>query len=205
MRSAGDNLISIDAQNPQAAQRLAKRLRESGFFQEVVAGIDSVVVQFDLVNTDRRNAEVQIQELVTGDIDESDIAQEVTEIPIVYGGEFGPDFASVCEQLELTRERFIEAHCGEYIVDMLGFTPGFAYVGGLSECLNVPRLTQPRTRVAAGSVGIADRRTGLYSLPGPGGWPIVGHTVFQLFDASAEIPFALMPGARVRFVAVERQ
>ena len=86
---------------------------------------------------------------------------------------------------------------------MLGFTPGFAYIGGLDERLNIDRLPEPRQHVPAGSVGIAGGRSGLYSLPGPGGWPLVGRTSRKLFDATADDPFTLSAGARVIFTAVE--
>ena len=86
---------------------------------------------------------------------------------------------------------------------MVGFTPGFAFVGGLEECFHIPRRTEPRQRVAAGSVGIADGRTGLYALASPGGWNIIGRTPYPLFDPGAGDPFALKAGMRVRFVAID--
>ena len=85
---------------------------------------------------------------------------------------------------------------------MVGFTPGFAFIGGLDERLRVPRRKEPRQCVPAGSVGIADERTGLYALASPGGWTLIGRTAYPLFDATAEQPFALSPGMRVRFRAV---
>jgi KipI family sensor histidine kinase inhibitor len=86
---------------------------------------------------------------------------------------------------------------------MLGFTPGFAYIGGLDKALNVPRRKQPRLHVAAGSIGIADGRTGVYALAGPGGWQIIGRTARSLFDPSSEQPFQLLPNTRVRFKAIK--
>ena len=104
----------------------------------------------------------------------------------------------------MTTDEFIALHTGsEYTVEMLGFTPGFAFIGGLDERLRVPRRKEPRLRVDAGSVGIADGRTGLYAMASPGGWTLVGRTPLRLFDAKAEEPFALRAGTRIRFKPIE--
>ena len=87
-------------------------------------------------------------------------------------------------------------------MDLVGFTPGFAYIGGLDKQLNVSRRQEPRVCVPAGSVGIAGGMTGLYALQGPGGWPLIGRTSFILFDAAADNPFVLVPGSKVVFVPV---
>ena len=205
MLSAGDDLISIPVANPRAAQNLAGRLRESRQHLEVVAGLESVVVQFDIASKDRRDVEEQIASvLAQPDVTDATL-QLVVEIPVLYGGAAGPDLENICEQLGITRQQFIAAHSGrEYVVDMLGYMPGFAYIGGLDAMLNVSRLQQPRMSVPAGSVGIAGGRTGLYALQGPGGWPLIGRTAFTLFDADADDPFVLAPGSKVVFIAVER-
>ena len=128
---------------------------------------------------------------------------ELVEIPVVYGGDFGPDLEELCDQVGMTPDEFIALHTGsEYTVDMVGFTPGFAFVGGLDERLRIPRRKEPRLRVEAGSVGIAAGRTGLYAMASPGGWNIIGRTAAKLFDADAEDPFVLRTGTRVRFKAV---
>ena len=91
----------------------------------------------------------------------------------------------------------------EHRVDLIGFTPGFAYVSGLDEHLNVPRLSDPRQHVAAGSIGIAAGLTGLYALAGPGGWPLLGQTPVALYDPDRDEPFLLQIGMRVRFKAID--
>ena len=199
----GDDLLSVGVADPQVAQRRAKLLRETGDWLEVVAGIDSVVVQFDAARIDTASAidalEIGLAENVDAETEETTLI----EIPVVYGGDNGPDLERLCGELGLSSDEFIALHTSdEYRVDMLGFTPGFAYVGGLDARLDVPRLPEPRTHVAAGSIGIAGGRTGIYSLPGPGGWPLIGRTTLALFDAAAEDPFLLAPGVRVRFVRV---
>jgi len=103
----------------------------------------------------------------------------------------------------LSANELIALHTGqEYRVDLVGFTPGFVYIGGLDDVLHVPRRRQPRQHVEAGSVGIADGRTGLYALSGPGGWPLIGRTTFKLFDPRAAEPFPIRAGMRIRFVSI---
>jgi allophanate hydrolase len=203
VQSAGDDLISVTVADPRAAQALAAALRETHEWLEAVAGIESVVVQFDNALLDRRDAENRVRAVLANMSPGTSVSTKIVEIPIVYGGEFGPDLDFVCEKLALTRDEFIELHSGRYEVDMLGFIPGFAYIGGLDERLNIDRLPEPRQYIPAGSVGISGGRTGLYALPGPGGWPIVGRTSITLFDPTASNPFTLSAGTSVVFRAVD--
>ena len=203
MRSAGDDLLSIAVANPQTAQRLAADLRDSGHWIEAVAGVDSVVARFDIATVLRADAERRLAETAATISPPALKQTAIVEIAVVYGGEYGPDFEFVCETLGLTPRELIELHCGEYTVEMLGFTPGFAYIGGLDDRLVIDRLEHPRQHVPAGSVGIAGGRTGLYSLPGPGGWPLIGRTSQILFDASSEEPFTLTAGTTVVFTATD--
>jgi len=123
------------------------------------------------------------------------------EIPVVYGGEFGPDIAFVAQHNNLSVEQVIRLHsAATYRVYMLGFSPGFAYLGGLPEALATPRLPTPRTRVPAGSVGIAGQQTGIYPQATPGGWRIIGRTPLRLFDPAQDPPTLLQAGDLVRFV-----
>ena len=182
---------------------LAAGLRESGFWIEAVAGIDSVVVRFDIADIARKDAEHCLSNAIADIRPQIAMNKSVVEIPVVYGGEYGPDLEFVCDKLALAKEELIALHCGEYTIDMLGFTPGFAYIGGLDERLIIDRLPEPRQHIPAGSVGIAGGRTGLYSLPGPGGWPLIGRTAKKLFDAAADDPFTLSAGMTVVFTAVD--
>jgi KipI family sensor histidine kinase inhibitor len=125
------------------------------------------------------------------------------EIPVVYGGEFGPDIEFVAQHSGLSVEQVMRLHSSAtYRVYMLGFSPGFAYLGGLPEALATPRLPTPRTRVPAGSVGIAGQQTGIYPLATPGGWRIIGRTPLRLFDPAQEPPTLLQAGYLVRFVPI---
>lgn len=204
LKRCGDDLFSIAVASPAEAQGLAERLRAGGDWLDVVPGIDSVVVRFDIVRLDGAGARRVIEAALAVATERLSLRDELVEIPVVYGGDYGPDLEGLCSEIGMTPGEFIALHTGsEYTVDMVGFTPGFAFIGGLDERLRVPRRKEPRQRVAAGSVGIADGRTGLYAMASPGGWTLVGRTPLQLFDAHAEDPFVLRAGTRVRFKPVD--
>jgi KipI family sensor histidine kinase inhibitor len=134
--------------------------------------------------------------------DDADIVGRSVEIPVRYGSEHGPDLAALAAHAGLGEDDVIARHCaGEYRVAMLGFSPGFPYLLGLDPLLAMPRLDTPRTRVAAGSVGIGGAQTGIYPQAGPGGWRIIGRTALALFDPLHDPPTLLAPGDRVRFIA----
>lgn len=121
-------------------------------------------------------------------------------IPVCYEPEFAPDLANVARYLKLSQEQVVTLHAaGDYLVYFLGFSPGFAYLGGLSPVLQVPRLETPRAHVGAGSVGLAGAQTGIYPNDSPGGWQLIGRTPQRMFDASRQPASRLRPGDRVRF------
>lgn len=133
-------------------------------------------------------------------------AGRLVEIPVCYGGEFGEDLTGLAAARGLTPEKVIELHSGAtYCVHMLGFVPGFAYLGGLDSRLATPRRETPRARVPAGSVAIADEQTAVYPLQTPGGWHIIGRTPLTLFRPEASPPSLLAAGDRVRFVPISAQ
>lgn len=126
------------------------------------------------------------------------------EIPVQYGGEFGVDISTVAARNHLTEDEVIALHSGrDYLVYMLGFTPGFCYLGGLDERLETPRLDVPRARIPAGSVGIAGKQTGIYPIDSPGGWQLIGRTPLRLFDPQREPPVFINAGDLVRFVPIK--
>ena len=126
------------------------------------------------------------------------------EIPVCYGGEFGPDLAFVAESHGLSPEEVIRLHCQPlYQVYMVGFTPGFPFLGGLPKELHTPRRPTPRERVPAGSVGIAGEQTGIYPIESPGGWQLIGRTPLKVFDPNRPDPFLLKAGDLVRFRPIE--
>lgn len=125
------------------------------------------------------------------------------EIPVCYGEEFGPDLEYVANYHGLSTKEVIDRHsASEYLIYMLGFMPGFPYMGGLDPGLATPRLSRPRGIVPQGSVGIAGQQTGLYPLASPGGWQLIGRTPLTLFDSNSEPPTLLRSGDRVKFVPI---
>jgi KipI family sensor histidine kinase inhibitor len=139
----------------------------------------------------------------TGGAAEGSPGARLVEIPVRYGGEAGPDLPDVAERTGLTPAEVIRLHAAPtYLVYMLGFLPGFPYLGGLDPRLATPRLATPRLRIPAGSVGIGGEQTGIYPVESPGGWAIIGRTHLTLFDPTRAEPCLLAPGDRVRFVPV---
>lgn len=128
------------------------------------------------------------------------------EIPVCYGGEFGPDLPFVAEHNGLTEKEVIEIHSGgSYDVKMIGFAPGFPFLGGLDERIAAPRRPSPRLEIPARTVGIAGSQTGVYPIGTPGGWQLIGRTPVDLFLPGEEIPSLLRPGDRVTFRPITRE
>ncbi|TGZ98483.1 5-oxoprolinase subunit PxpB [Rodentibacter pneumotropicus] len=129
---------------------------------------------------------------------------KLVEIPVHYGGEFGEDLYDVAKFHHTTAQEIIHRHTAPtYTVFMMGFQPGFPYLGGLPESLHTPRRDAPRTRVPAGSVGIGGSQTGIYPFTSPGGWQLLGKTDIQLFDVNQSQPVLLKAGDQIRFVVKE--
>jgi KipI family sensor histidine kinase inhibitor len=146
----------------------------------------------------------QIRELVKEKI--SQIGEAVhrkprqIQVPVRYGGEYGVDLESIASRLDLRVEEIIRIHSEKiYTVFMVGFTPGYPYMGKLDDALILPRLETPRTRVPAGTVAIAGSQTGIYSIESPGGWNLIGWTPLQLFNPESDFPFLFSPGDEVKF------
>ena len=127
----------------------------------------------------------------------------VYEIPVCYGGNMGPDLPHVADYSHLSEQDVIQIHTApDYLIYMLGFTPGFPYLGGMNPAIATPRLSSPRVSIPAGSVGIAGRQTGIYPLASPGGWNLIGQTPVRLFDPHRNQPFLLQPGDYIRFRSI---
>jgi len=127
-------------------------------------------------------------------------ARKLVEIPVCYGGEYGPDIGDVAGHAGAEASDVVAWHAGaRYLVHAIGFTPGFPFLGGLPDSICTPRRGTPRSRVPAGSVGIGGRQTGVYPIASPGGWNIIGRTPLALFSPERSPASLLMPGDRVRF------
>jgi len=131
---------------------------------------------------------------------------KLTRIPVVYGGSYGPDLNYAAKFCQITSEEVVRLHCSKpYQIYMIGFMPGFPYMGEVPEALITPRLKTPRLSVPAGSVAIAQRQTGIYPMESPGGWQIIGRTPVQLFDPEKEHPALLQMGDLVQFYPISEK
>lgn len=139
-------------------------------------------------------------------VENEESAPRIIEIPVCYGGDFGPDLDFVAAHNQLSADEVIHLHASaRYPVYMIGFAPGFPYLGGLSEKINAPRHPSPRTSIPAGSVGIAGSQTGVYPISTPGGWQLVGRTPMALFRPDRDQPSVLSAGDIVKFVPITRE
>jgi inhibitor of KinA len=195
--------ISLDAH-----QQVVKLLRL--LQSEPVAGVRnlhpaycSMLVKFDVLTISHDEVKAILREYLTRLEDVELPEPRVVEIPVCYGGEYGPDLAEVCALHGISPAQAIELHSSAmYLVYFLGFVPGFAYLGGLPDELVTPRLATPRRKVPAGSVGIAGNQTGVYPFATPGGWRLIGRTPVAMFRADREELSLLSIGDRVRFAPI---
>lgn len=170
---------------------------------EIIPTYRSLLFIYDpiLIQPDRLTALIEELESTLDHTDEKEV--KVIEIPVCYGGQFGPDIENVKASANLDSDEVILIHSRpEYLIYMVGFTPGFPFLGGLDEKLFTPRLTTPRMAVPAGSVGIANNQTGMYPIESPGGWQIIGKTPLKLFAPQRENPFLYKAGDKIKFVPI---
>lgn len=202
---SGDDCIRITNTEVKSLRKISEHLRESAKWLEVVDGIADVTVQFDPLNVTPAEAMAQLKPSINTAFSGVSQTSPEKELFVLFGGEAGPDLQDACERLSISQNELIEQLCSaDLYVDMMGFTPGFAYIGGVPEGLFVPRLTEPRKQVPAGSLGLAAGRCGTYALPGPGGWPLIGQVQTPLFDPKADMPFLIRAGMPVRLRPVEK-
>jgi inhibitor of KinA len=171
--------------------------------RDIVPGFHSVAVYFDSLRVNRDVLAKDLQRLATEILSDAEAEGPLLEVPVVYGGEGGPDLAAVAVFGGCSEADVIRIHSEAiYRVYMLGFLPGFAYLAAVDRRIAMPRLDTPRPRVAAGSVGIAGVQTAVYPCDTPGGWRIIGRTSVTMFDPARTAPSSLSPGQRVKFVAM---
>ena len=169
--------------------------------RDVVPGLTSVAVHVSPESAEAGEVEGLLAQRLTRPLGVPHHEGPIVEIVVSYGGSDGPDLAAVAEAVQLEPDEVVRRHCAvTYQVWMLGFLPGFPYLGPVDPSIHVPRLAVPRTRVPAGSVGLAGPQTGIYPRESPGGWQIIGRTAEVLFDVTRPRPARLMPGDRVRLV-----
>ena len=164
----------------------------------------AIAVYYDPLITSFENLKISLTQLSVN-LQEIDIASpKLIELPVCYGGEFGPDLDFVATSHGLSQEEVIKLHSHpEYLVYMIGFTPGYPFLGGLPEALHTSRLDTPRKKVPAGSVGIANGQTGIYPIESPGGWQLIGQVPVKLFDPEKNDPFLISAGNMIKFKSID--
>ena len=171
---------------------------------DVVPAIASLAVHVDGDGVDETALSAALERLANAQPD-AVVTGALHEVPVCYGGPHGPDLQAVADWSGCSTSDVIARHTGsEYRVYMVGFLPGFAYLGVVDDRIAAPRHATPRLKVPAGSVGIAGRQTGVYPLESPGGWQIVGQTPMRMFEVRRQPPVTLQAGDRVRFVSIDR-
>lgn len=208
---AGDRAVTVEFSNTidEASNRQVRAL-DASLSTNPPAGL------LETVPTYRSLTVIYDAQVVRGSVMATELMQRaalkgtadtdgrIFEFPILYGGDHAADLDDLARMKDLSVDDIIRLHLeAEYRVYMIGFSPGFAYLGGLPEILHTPRLAVPRQRIEAGAIGIGGQQSSISSLPGPSGWRFIGRTPAKLFDPKREVPFLLEAGDRIRFRRIE--
>ncbi|CAO97362.1 5-oxoprolinase subunit PxpB [Erwinia tasmaniensis] len=193
-----DPPISLASQ--QRIWGLAQCLRDCREALEIIPGMNNITVLLRDPQQDAQSAVEWLQQH-WAESEALELASRTIDIPVIYGGHYGPDLDEVARHSDMSASQVVACHAAmDYVVYFIGFQPGFPYLGGLDQRLHTPRRAEPRVRVPAGSVGIGGSQTGVYPVDAPGGWQLIGQTKTPLFTPAQEPPVLLRPGDRVRFV-----
>ena len=174
---------------------------------ELVPTYCSLLINYDVLKIDYNTLVEKLKTFLNNNLETAE-GEEVTlvEIPTLYNDEVGPDLSYVAEHNKISKEEVIKIHTGtDYLVYMLGFMPGFTYLGGMSEKIATPRLESPRLQIYPGSVGIAGKQTGMYPSMSPGGWRIIGRTPLKLYNPNSETPVYISSGDYIRYVSISEE
>ncbi len=213
-RTAGDRGVlveygaGIDPEVNRKVRTMAMVLERHSVIgvMTVVPTHRALLIQYDPLLTDLAALKRNLLDLESRLASIEIPAPRTVEIPVCYGGEFGPDIEFVAGTHNLSIDDVIRLHSEPvYPIYMVGFTPGFPFLGGLPEVLHTPRLETPRTHVPEGSVGIANAQTGIYPVASPGGWQLIGRTPLKLFEPEKENPFLYQAGDCIRFQPIDRE
>ncbi len=199
VKPCGDDVVRVTGLERARLLALGHYCRQSFDFDSVVDGVSSLTVQFDPLTYSAEDVVQILADAASRSFENVVSDGEGLVLTVRFGGEDGPDLEHVLSRLNLTEDALLQRLCEqELTVDMLGFTPGFAYIRGLDAALSVARRETPRQSVPAGSLGLAAGMVGTYALDGPGGWQIIGRVINTLFDPKKDDPFLLVPGQKVR-------
>jgi len=193
----------IDFNINQHVHLLSKLIEASNFngIIETVPAYATLLVHYDPLMLSFTQIKNLLREKINQTQETTSQKPRRVKIPTIYGGENGVDLEHVAQHLNLTIQDVIRIHSETtYTVYMMGFTPGYPYMGKLDDSIVMPRLETPRTHVSAGTVAIAGLQTGIYSVDSPGGWNLIGWTPLKLFNPNSDSPFLFAPGDEVKFV-----
>lgn len=212
---AGDSALVVEFGNEvseklntkvqQMSEKIVKASRAAMLsgVGEVIPTFRSLLVTYDPLATDFELLKNRLMKLEEEIQEETKISRRILKIPCCYGGRYGLDLADLMEYTGLSREEVIERHSSvDYRIYMMGFLPGFAYLGGLDKKLEMPRLKTPRVKIPAGAVGIGGSQTGVYPMDSPGGWRLIGGTPVDFYDPEREEPILCKAGEYIRFVPI---
>ena len=211
-KAAGDSsiLMELDVGIDKETNKLIINLsniieqKRSEGFGEVIIGYRSLLVQYNPLRMSYQQAVEKLKHLKFTENNNIHEEKRHIEIPVLYGGEVGPDLESVAMHNNLLPKEVISIHSdARYLVYFLGFTPGYPFMGGMSKRIATPRLENPRISIPPGSVGIANNQTGIYPVESPGGWRLIGQTPLRLYNRQAKQPFLLRAGDSVTFKEIQ--
>lgn len=208
---AGDSALVVEFGNEineavnEKVHALAKKIRQENIpgITEMIPTFRSLLVSYDMLQISYSKLSVTLS-VLSRELEMNQAAHHrIVKIPCCYGARFGADLTDMERLTGLSREEIIELHSSvDYKIYMLGFLPGFVYLGGLDKRLEVPRLDTPRVRIGKGAVGIGGNQTGIYPMDSPGGWRLIGGTPVDLYDPEREDPVLLRAGEYIRFVPI---
>ncbi len=198
--------ISPDISKQIRAFNIALKNRRIGGILETVPTYCSVLIHYKPEIISYGDLLAELQGILAQSSEITLPPSSVVEIPVLYGGDYGPDLDFVASYNNISPETVVKIHSsGEYLIYMLGFTPGFPYLGGMDERIATPRLESPRVKIPRGSVGIAGNQTGVYPVSSPGGWQLIGQTPILLYDVESTMPILLEAGQYVKFKPINEK